>query len=407
MSTLQIHLNAKLERAVQVTGRLKRSRTRWPLVARAFGAANFVARAVHYLWRNHQYLTVPKLANMAAANLCFLLKTQYVPARPYNMKIESTNICNTRCQLCPTGIGLKGRTKGKMDPQRYRDLVERLKWSLLSLDLSMWGDPLIVPEIYDMIRYAHDRRIWTYISSNLHAFKLDGDQAEMLVKSGLDLLTCSLHAASQDAYEQYQPDKRLDEAIEKVRHIVDTRRRLGSPTPAVQLNFVVTRHNEHERKAFATVAEELGCKAIFSPPAMNTRFISLDKNLKSLGLTGDQRESRTLDHLREWLPSDDRYVLEPYRRMLDGQLDVGEFNGHKPMGCSWPWRSSVVNWDGQVAACCGGFDPAEDMGNVFEQSFSQIWNNRRYRAARRTFKNKALAEQAKDNPCATCPGFML
>ena len=256
MSTIQLHLNAKLARAVRFTGRLKRRPGRWALLAPALNVADFVARALFYLWRNHRYLTLPKLANIAVANLCCLLKTEYVPARPYDMKIESTNICNTKCQLCPTGIGLQGRPKGTMDLQRYRGLIDQLKWHLLALDLSMWGDPLIVPDIYDMIRYAHDRRIWTYVSSNLHAFKPGKGQAEKLIESGLDLLTCSLHGASQQTYESYQPGKRFDEAVDKVRHIIDTRRRMGSTTPVVQLNFVVTRHNEHEREAFRALAQE-------------------------------------------------------------------------------------------------------------------------------------------------------
>ena len=407
MSTLHVHINSKLARAVQVTGRLKRRGPRLGLTTRLFAAVDFVARAVFYVWRNHRYLTLPKLANIVAANLCFSLKTEYVPARPFNMKIEATNVCNTSCRLCPTGVGISGRPKGKIDLQRYRSIVDQVKWHVLALDLSMWGDPLIVPQIYDMIRYAHDKRIWTYISSNLHAFKCDGGQAESLVRSGLDLLTCSLHGASQETYEQYQPNKRLDQVVQKVRHIVETRRRLGSDTPAVQLNFVVTRYNEHERKSFASLASELGCKAVFSPPAMNVRFIGLDKNLQPLGLTDEDRRKRVLDHLRQWLPEEQSYVLKPYHRILNGQDGDADFNGHKPMSCSWPWRSSVVNWDGQVAACCGGFDPAEDMGNVFEQSFGEIWNSKRYRMARRTFRHKVTTEQAKDNPCASCPGFML
>ncbi|MFN7139880.1 MAG: FkbM family methyltransferase, partial [Limisphaerales bacterium] len=36
------------------------------------------------------------------------------------------------------------------------------------------------PDIYRMIRYAHDRGIWTYLSSNLHAFKPEKGQAEEL-----------------------------------------------------------------------------------------------------------------------------------------------------------------------------------------------------------------------------------
>lgn len=407
MTTLAVSLNAHLARAVQFTERLKERSTGQWLRRHAARAIDFMVRGIFYVWRNHYYLTFPKLANMALVNLQFLVRTERILGRPYSMKIESTNICNTRCQLCPTGIGLGGRDKGKMDLANFKKLIDRLGWHLLALDLSMWGDPLIVPEIYDMIRHAHRRRIWTYLSSNLHALKPGKGQAEMLVNCGLDMLTCSLHGASQATYEIYQPGKQFAESLDKVRHILETRDRLGSATPVVQLNFVVTRHNEHEIPAFRKLAAELGCKAVFSTASMNLRFLGQNKQLQPLGLAPDVLRKKRIEHLKNWLPEDQTYVLEPYRRLVTGELEAQDFNGHKTFNCSWPWRSSVINWDGQVVTCCGSWDPAEDMGNVFEASFGSIWNGRRYRMARRSFRKKVEGEDAKNNACATCPGFML
>jgi len=100
-------------------------------------------------------------------------------------------------------------------------------------------------------------------------------------------------------------------------------------------------------------------------------------------------------------------VLDPYRKLLDGEYDDEDFNGRKIFDCHWPWRASVVNWDGQVVTCCGSFDPNEDMGNVFEQPFGKIWNGKTYRMSRRSFKKRVDEADADNNPCASCPGFML
>ena len=408
MTALDLSIDRQLDRTVRLTQWLKLRSARTRALATVTHGLDFIARGVLHVWRNRRYLTVIKLINMAIINIQFKFKTERVIGRPYNMKIESTNICNTKCQLCPTGLGLQGRPKGKMDLGQYQKLIDRLKRYLFGLDLSMWGDPLIVPEIYNMVRYAHDRGIWTYLSSNLHAFKPDKGQAEALVRSGLDMLTCSLHGATQQTFEIYQPGKSFDETVAKVRHIIATRDRLGSATPQVQLNFVVTRHNEHEQAAFEQLATELGCQAVFSTASMNVRFIDRDRNLVSLGLAPDVVSQKTQDHLQDWLPTDEQYVLEPYRQMRQtGELDGQQFNGKKLFDCAWPWRMSVVNWDGSVATCCGSFDPKDDVGNVFEQPFSRVWNGPKYRMARRSFKRKLTKEQAADNPCANCPGFML
>ena len=136
MTAIATHIDRRLAGAVRTTDRWKRIHV---ATGRVFAALDFVARGVFYLWRNHRYLSTIKLVNMALVNLQFRMKTERVVGRPYNMKIESTNICNTKCQLCPTGIGLQGRPKGKMSLKQYKDLIDRLRWHLFGVDLSMWA----------------------------------------------------------------------------------------------------------------------------------------------------------------------------------------------------------------------------------------------------------------------------
>ncbi|MCC7409039.1 MAG: SPASM domain-containing protein [Phycisphaeraceae bacterium] len=409
MSAIATGIESRLARTVRLTQTLRDRTARLGLVGRLGQAVDFLARGVFHVVRNRQYLTAAKLANMALVNVQFALKTERVIGRPYRMKIESTNICNTQCQLCPTGLGLKGRAKGKMSLEDFKRLVDQHRRHLYTLDLSMWGDPLIVPEIYEMIRHAHERGVWTYLSSNLHAFKPEKGQAEALVRSGLDMLTCSLHGASQATYELYQPGKQLGPAIEKIKALVEARKRLRSATPVIQLNFVVTRHNEHEMAAFTELAESLGCKAVFSQPSMNSRFLGQDKNLVSLGLSPELLRRKTVEHLEAWLPRNQQYVIEPYRRMLrgGGEFDAEKWNGKKLFNCSWPWQATVINWDGTVSLCCGSYETAEDMGDALRQPFEKIWNGPKYRMARRSFRKKVGEQDAQGVGCVGCPGFMV
>jgi radical SAM protein with 4Fe4S-binding SPASM domain len=370
-------------------------------------AIDWLARGLWHVRRNRRYLSVVKLTNMALINIQSRLRTERVIGMPYRMKIEPTNICNTRCQLCPTGLGLTGRPKGSMPFEEYCRLIDQVKRYLYTLDLSMWGDPLIVPHIYDMIRYAHDRGVWTYLSSNLHAFKPHKGQAEQLIESGLDMLMCSLHGASQQTYEIYQPGKKFDESIRKIEALVKTRHRLDSTTPAVQLNFVVTRHNEHEREQFTRLAENLGCRPIFSSPSLNVRFLDRDQQLVPLGLGEDLLKRKLDEHLENWLPRDQKYVIEPYQQMRDGHFRSEEYNGNKIMNCQWPWKDAVINWDGSVVTCCGVYEPDYDMGNALQRPFHEIWNNRAYRMARRSFRKTVADEPDVANPCRDCPGFLV
>jgi len=112
MPSISIQHDDYLTRVVRFTQRLRQTHTRPGLGAALCRSVDFLARGLAHLRRNHRYYTLLKLANMALVNMQFALKTERVFGRPYRMKIESTNICNTHCQLCPTGLNLPGRAKG-------------------------------------------------------------------------------------------------------------------------------------------------------------------------------------------------------------------------------------------------------------------------------------------------------
>jgi MoaA/NifB/PqqE/SkfB family radical SAM enzyme len=39
--------------------------------------------------------------------------------------IETTNYCNVRCPLCPTGLGTLQRPKGFMDEKLYYSIIDQ------------------------------------------------------------------------------------------------------------------------------------------------------------------------------------------------------------------------------------------------------------------------------------------
>ncbi len=364
----------------------------------------FVVKSFGHLWRNRRYLTLYKLFNILIVNIEYLLKRERVWGLPYDIKLEPTNICNSGCRLCPTGMGLSGRAKGKMSFERFKEVIDRIKKHTYVLDLSNWGDPLIVPEIYDMINYAHRQGIWTYISTNLHAFSIENGDAEKMIRSGLDMLNCSVHGASQEVYELYQPNKSLDSVLSKIRNIQETKRKLGVSKPTVRMFFVVTRYNEHEIDDFKKLAAELGCVAVFTTASLNLRFVGKDKMLRDVGMSCEQKISIAEEIKSKWLPSDRKWVAKWYQgngEFLKGQ--IGSYR--KVFDCDWPWKRTVINWNGDVTVCCGVFNPRWTMGNIFDDTFRRIWNNETYRLARRSFK-KAVNE-GEGRPCSECYGVLM
>lgn len=309
--------------------------------------------------------------NLVGLRVSYRLGLLHVLGLPHILMIEPTNECNLRCPLCPTGAGTLKRPKGQMSFELYQRILADLDGSLCRVMLYNYGEPFLHPRILDMIARARQAEIHTRVSTNGLAF-MRGIDAGDLIASGLDYLRVSVDGATPETYNVYRVGGQLDRVLEGVRLLQRRKRELGRRRPAVELQFIVMRHNEHEIPAMRQIARELGTLL----------------RLKSVGL-GDPKRGRAY---QEWLPAD-----ESLRRYddCDGQLELAR-NGHATQVCDHPWHRLVVNWDGQVAPCCYDRDGAYELGNAAE-GMAAVWNGESLQAFR-----QAVKSQGRPMICQRC-----
>jgi hypothetical protein len=60
-----------------------------------------------------------------------------------------------------------------------------------------------------------------------------------------------------------------------------------------------------------------------------------------------------------------------------------------PNRCTWLWTKAVFHWDGGMASCCMGFYKHDDFTDWEPGSFSRMWNNDKFVAARRIWTDPA------------------
>lgn len=361
----------------------------------------FAARAWRYWKRNGQYWTVQKAANAALAHLALRLKLQYVPAGPVVAKMEATNMCNGTCRLCPVGRKEPGhRPFGRMSWGTYCGLIDQLKDSLLTVDLTNWGESLLHPRILDMVRYAHDARIYTYLSTNLHTVK--DEQIDGLMQCGLDELALSLHGLSERTYRAYQPGFSLDEACRVIGRLVQARRRFARQDKLkIKVNFVVTAVNEHEIDQLPAFAERYGVDYQFGEASLNLRFKVSPDDVRARPHRAREVFREIID---EWLPRSGRHDRQLYRKALANPSLM--YHARKVFPCDWPWTKLVVNCDGGLSICCGSYHAADDLARYVGQPIRRLWNSPSYRRCRATFGRRA-ARGAVAELCGRCPGLLL
>lgn len=359
---------------------------------------NLLTQSLPRLWR---HWSMRKLANYLTVEADLRRRRIRCHGLPYQICIEVANVCNTRCRLCPIGMGFRPREKlGFMDVSVFESTIRSIAWHTHSLGLYNWGEPLLHPHIFDMVRFAKSQGMLTHISSNMHYLK--GDHVSELVDSGLELLIVSIHAMTQTSYESYQPKMSIGEPLEAIRQIMEYKRRVKKSTPDVQLHFVVHRKNEAEIPLLAQFARENDLDFALTPVSLNLRFLDRDKNMQAMGRSQEEILADMVRLFDEWLPTDPRYVNPYYARLREDprRLFTERKQAH---ACDWLWRGCIIAVDGDVMPCCGAFAQSERLGNVLERPLSALWNSPAYQAARRAY---AMGE-INESVCSQCCGMLL
>ncbi|HEY9487437.1 MAG TPA: SPASM domain-containing protein [Chryseosolibacter sp.] len=288
---------------------------------------------------------------------------------PISISIEPTTSCNLRCPECPSGLRSFTRPTGMLDPQLYTKVIDELAPTLSYLTFYFQGEPYLHPQFIDMVEYASSKGIYTATSTNAHF--LNADAAHRTIQSGLDRLIISIDGTTQEAYQSYRIGGSLDKVVEGTKNIISAKKRLRSTTPHVIFQFLVVGPNEHQVPEVYRMAKDLGVDQV----VLKTAQIYDYENGSPL------------------IPKQDRYSR--YQKNPDGTWSIkNKMDDH----CWKMWHSCVVTWDGKVVPCCFDKDAHFVLGDLRNNSFSNVWNGDPYKA----FRTSLLVSRSEIEMCRNC-----
>lgn len=152
----------------------------------------------------------PKIQPLAGLNRVPL--KDHIPLEtPFSAYIFPTNHCNFRCNYCAHSLGAQGfrDTYGfapeTMGMDTYRAAIDQLAEfprPLKSLSLTGQGEPLLHPQLPEMVAYAKERGASERVEFMSNGALLRQAAAQALVDAGLDCIRISLQGLSGEKYAQ-------------------------------------------------------------------------------------------------------------------------------------------------------------------------------------------------------------
>ena len=279
---------------------------------------------------------------------------------PKTILIEPIAACNLHCEFCSIPPKLIQRNARLMTLEQFKKLAEDVKPFCRNLTLYFGGESLLHPHLPEMVAYASKNGFYTSLSTNCTL--LSPEISRKLIAGGLDHLLFSLDGLSKESLEGMRIGANYEQVMDNVQAFFRVKKELGKAKPFAAFQLLVSKLNQHEVQAFKEFAAGFGASA----------------RIRTLGLPTWVGEGVDLNKLA------DKYLLEPDKAKAFEEYEIGR---DKP--CRFD-QKSVVFADGRVAPCCFDVHGKHALGNVYQKSFSAIWNSQAYRDKRPLIIGKKL-----------------
>ena len=314
----------------------------------------------------------------SAATIC--AEPLYVPAQPLYIQIEPAIVCNLKCKMCLAPYW--ERKTQFITLENFKIILRQFPY-LRKINLVGVGEPLMNPELFDIIRFAKSRNIRIGFTTN--GMLLAKKNIENILDSNPDWVNISIDGAAKKTYENIRVGADFDVVIANVKELTRAVKNTGID---VTIWFLGMRDNIEELPLMVKLVSRLGARHLNMQSVHNWGKKEWEERL------GAQRINSDFTKLKDAVLKTERLAKESNIRFNYVNIPF-----KKPKRtCQWPWKSCYITADGFVTPCCiHGSDPGViNFGNIFEKSFAEIWNSSGYREFRRMLKS--------DEPPQICNG---
>ena len=249
---------------------------------------------------------------------------------PY-LQIEPTSICNYRCTFCyQTDNEFNKRSTGFMGHMKleiFKLLVDQAEGNIEFISLASRGEPLLCPDIKEMLAYTRDKFLNLKINTN--ASLLDEQISHSILTSGVKTLVFSADAADENLYSKLRVNGKLDKILANIKRFQEIRIK-----------------NYPKSKIITRVS---GVKI--------SNQQNLDDMEKFWGSFVDQVA------FVDYVPWENVYQ--------------SKYSGMQTP-CSDLWRRMFVWWDGKVNPCDVDYKSELSSGDIKNHNISELWKSNNY-----------------------------
>ena len=265
---------------------------------------------------------------------------------PFSIQIDICSACNLKCSFCfhsdQQAIAQANAKFGKMPYSLFCSIMDDIKreWAdrgkkVKKLRLFKIGEPLLHPQVCDMVRYAKEAEVAECIEITTNGTLLEPEMSDQLIKAGLDILNISVNGINEAQYRDVcQDELDFQRFRQNIKYFYDRRDQCK-----VFIKYSDIGYRQDEKDRFYQTFEDC-CDEIFVETISSTLWP--DTNVK------------------------DKIVNA-------GVGTYGQELKQKKV-CPFLFTTMVINDRGIAHLCCVDWKSAYPLGDLKQERISQIWH---------------------------------
>jgi MoaA/NifB/PqqE/SkfB family radical SAM enzyme len=222
------------------------------------------------------------------------------------------------------------------------------------------GEPLVHPQIYDMLDYAV-RYSGVFVTLTTNGTILNEKRVEKLLASGLHLVDVSIDAFTPETYAKVRVNGKLEVTRGNVIRILEMKRRANAGTRII-VSFVEQPLNSHEGEAFEKYWKDQGVDYV-----VMRRLHSAAGGVATIAQSMRNEQSHEL-----------RYP------------------------CLYPWERILLNPRGELAFCPQDWVHGSVIADYCRTTIREVWQSKEYQELR---KAHLMNNFAHHRFCGQCPDW--
>lgn len=303
---------------------------------------------------------------------------------PTSIEIEASTKCNLRCTICEHTYWHE--PSRDMSFEQVKGIIDQfpvLRW----IAFTGIGENFLNKDLMQMYEYL--KKKWPGIHIELFDtfYFIDEDKAKKLLDLGLDTIFISIDGATKETYEKIRVGSDFDRVVANIRRFMELKKERKTYFPEVRFHYVINKLNLSEIIAFMELAKSLGGEIIFF-----TRLLHSFKEVRDMAVeVSPDLSARVHERAKE---------LGLY---ITWNTDV--CTNKAPISHCNAWITPFVYVSGDVVPCCAmneanirDFQKQNSLGNVFQQSFKEIWRGEKFSNFRRELQSGSTPLLCRDCP---------